>query len=404
MADGIYEYVTSTGTVVADTSDIREAVISELIEVWGISEVAARDESTAEGRFVEYITSIRADVGNNNAYIANQINPSLAEAGFFDALFALFGGERDGASQSSVDCTLTGVAGTIVVAGSFARNSVTSTLWYSATEATLDSSGEATVTFFSTDTGEITAEAGEITQIVSGVVGWETITNADDATEGGDEQSLISAKLSRAQQLATNASSTMASVVSNVLNLDNVIAAVGRENRYNVSTVIDGITMPAKSTWLCVDGGAIDDIAEVYAQYTFGTQFYGENETVTGEYTDPISGQYYDDIYIDRPTDVPIKIEVTASLTSSTDLVTQINEAVDDWCDGNIDGFNGCQLGNGISPFEISAALNQYFGASSVYIQKVRITTVSDDSYGYDEIDIELWEKASVSTVEVISA
>ncbi len=148
MADGIYEYVTSTGTVVADTSDIREAVISELIEVWGISEVAARDESTAEGRFVEYITSIRADVGNNNAYIANQINPSLAEAGFFDALFALFGGERDGASQSSVDCTLTGVAGTIVVAGSFARNSVTSTLWYSATEATLDSSGEATVTFF----------------------------------------------------------------------------------------------------------------------------------------------------------------------------------------------------------------------------------------------------------------
>lgn len=401
-----YEFITSTGTVVADTSQTQEQVIQDLVEALGISEEAARDSSTTEGRFVEYITTIRRSTANNNALLSNQINPNLAEDGYFDALYALFGGERDAATQSSADCDLTGVPGTIINQGSFIRNSVTSTLWELSSGVILDVNGEATATFFSQDTGPVTASVGELDQIVSGVVGWETVTNPSIATEGRDEQSLVSAKLSRAKQLATNSNSTVGSVLSAVLNLDNVIEAQARENRTNSTQDIDGILIPAKSTWLCVDGGSINDIAAQYVINTHGTNFYGFSNTEIGQYTDPISGQVYGPstipVNIDRPTDVPIKIEVTASLISSTDLITQIKEAVNAWADGLIDGYKGASLGNDISPFEISAALNQYFSASDIFVSKVRITKVSDDDLQFDTLDINLWEKTSVSDANII--
>ena len=380
-----YQFITSTGTVVADTSQTQEQVILDLVEALGISEEAARDSSTTEGRFVEYITTIRRSTANNNAKLSNQINPNLAEDGFFDALYALFGGERDAALQSSADCDLTGVAGTFISSGSFIRNTVTSTLWELANDVTLDVNGQATATFFSQDTGPITAEIGELSQIVSGVVGWETVNNPTIATQGSNEQSLVNAKLTRSKQLATNSRSTVGSVLSAVLDLENVVNAQGRENRTNSLQNIDGILIPAKSTWLCVDGGAIDDIAAQYVINTHGTNFYGFSGTEVGEYTDPISGQQYGPstipVNIDRPTDVPIKIEVTASLISSTDLITQIKLAVNAWADGLIDGYKGASLGNDISPFEISAALNQYFSASDIFVTKVRVTKVSDDIF-----------------------
>lgn len=401
MTDSVYTYSTSTGVVIPDTSEIQETVIADLVEALGISETAASSSSTAEGRFVEYITEIRKSTAIDNSYFANQINPNVSDEGFFDAIYALFGGERDASNQSSADCDLTGVTGTIIPAGSFIKNTETDTLWYSSSEATIDENGEATVTFFSNNSGAITAEAGELTQIVTSVTGWETVTNTADATEGSDQQSVASARLSRAKKLAKNAGTTMGGVISNVFELDNVLGIQGRENRTSASMVIDNITIPAKSTWLCVDGGSLTDIAEQYVIHTHGTAFYGFSETETGSYTDDISGQSYSDVYIDRPTDVPLQIEVTAGLTSSTDIETQIKTAVNEWADGEVDGYTGLMLGETVSPFEISGALNKYFGASSIYIQKVRISTVADDSLGYDEIDTELYQKCSIEDANI---
>lgn len=400
-----YSFINSTGTVIPDTSEIREEVIAELVEALGVSEEVARDSSTLEGRLVDSETEARKSVAINNAKLSNQINPNLAEPGFFDAIFYLFGGERDAATRSSVLLTLSGVSGTVIPQGSFVRNSITRTLWYTAEEVTLPTGGTSSVIAYSENTGSIVGAAGDLSEIVSGIVGWETVTNAQNATEGRELQSLTSAKLSRARQLSKNAGTTLGAVIANVDSLDNVIGVSARENSTNVTQNIDGISIPAKSTWLCVDGGDDDEIAEQYAIHTHGTAFYGFINTVAGEYTDPISGQVYDAITIpvnfDRPISVPIKIEVTASLVSSTDLVTQIKSGIQEWASGNIDGYIGCALANDISPFEISSALNEYFNAPTIYVKKVRVTTVADDTFSTDDIPINLWEKATISDVNI---
>ncbi|WVH05522.1 hypothetical protein KKJFFJLC_00055 [Vibrio phage vB_VpaS_PGB] len=405
-----YEFITSTGTVIPDTSTIRQEVINEIVEVFGISEEIASDSSTLEGRLVDSETEARKSVAINNAKLSNQINPNLAEDGFFDAIYALFGGERDSSTRSSTTLLLTGVAGTVIPINSFVRNSVTKTLWYTTTEVTLDSSGNATVTANSEDTGSVVGAANDINEIVSGVVGWETVTNPMNATEGRDLQSLTNAKLERARQLHLNAGTTMGAVISNIGAIDDVIGVSGRENYTNNPLLIDGITIPPKSTWVCVDGGDDAEIAEQYVIHTHGTGFYGFNNTVAGEYTDPISGQIYDSsnvpVNFDRPTEVPIKIEVTARLVSSTDLVTQIKAGIQEWISGNIEGYRGGSLANDISPFEISSALNEYFTAPTVYVGKVRITTVADDTLSTNDIEINLWEKATVTNenITVVSA
>lgn len=404
-----YQFITSTGTVVTDTSLIREEVIAELVDALGVSEEAARDNSTLEGRLVDQETEARKSLAINNAKLANQINPNLAEDGFFDAIYALFGGERRSSTKSSVTVLLSGVPSTFIEAGAIIRNSSTSTLWLTVNDVTLDSLGQASVVVESQDSGPVVGAAGDISEIVSGPLGLETATNPTNATLGVELQSLSSAKISRSRELSKNAGTTMGAVVSNVSSLSGVIGVSGRENKTSSPLVIDGLTIPAKSTWLCVDGGEDLEIAEQYAIHTHGTAFYGQLNTVDGSYTDPITGQSYSPsgtpIKFDRPEEVPIKIKITASLVSSTDVITQIKQATQEWIAGNIDGYPGGMLGNVISPFEISSALNQYFRASTIYVKKVELTTVADDSYTTNEIPIDLWQKATTtsSNIEVVA-
>lgn len=402
MANSVYDYVTSTGTIVADTSDLREESIENVIDALGVSEDATRNESTIEGRLAELETDVKRAIAINNAKFGNQINPNLAEDGFFDAIYALFGGERDGATRSFAPALLTGIAGTFIPSGSFVRNQSTQDLWYTSTDVTLDSSGNGTTTILANDTGPISAGVGDVSQVVSGVTGWETITNTSTATEGRNRQFLPSAKLSRTIQLAKNAGSILGAAIANIDALTNVIAVSGRENRESTPQIIDGITIPAKSTWICVDGGNVDEIAEQYVIHTYGTAFYGFSNTELGSYTDPRSGQVYNEtVKVDRPTDLPLLIEVTAGLVSSQDVISQIKLAIQEWAAGNIEGYKGCRLGNDISPFEISSAINKYFSASSVYVQKVRVSTVASGALAFDEIPVDLWKKASITNANI---
>ena len=66
-------------------------------------------------------TLARTEVVNNNAALANQINPNNAGGVFLDAILALTGMQRSSATQTLVtNVTLTGVAGTVISAGTLA--------------------------------------------------------------------------------------------------------------------------------------------------------------------------------------------------------------------------------------------------------------------------------------------
>lgn len=394
-----YELINSNGTILVDTASIAADVEAEYRTIYGIGVDDPIDPSTIIGREIDAEITSRTSAARALAYSQNQINPDLADGVHFDALYMLTSGQRDAKEQSTCDCLLSGVSGTIIAAGSFAQD-INNELWYLVAETTIPASGSITASFRSENYGAIGAEIGEINIIVSGVLGWETITNAVAATEGKTQQSLVSAKQQRKIELGKNSRGVAGATIAAVSALDGVASLQFRENRQGTPQIIDGLTMPKNSTWICVDGGAGSEIADKYVINTWGTAFYGVHNTITESYADEISEQVQA-VYIDRPDDVPLKINVSAKLSGGATGTDSIKEAVIAYANGEIDGANGFTVGNDISPFEISWAVNKYLSAANVYVTLVQVTTVAADSPSSNTLDLQLWQKGSITETNI---
>lgn len=94
MAD--YQFITSQGVIVPDTSTLRDDVENEYRSVFG-QDLDVNPE-TPQGALITMEVENRDSVARNNAELANQINPDLAGGIFLDAIWALMGGQRFDAS------------------------------------------------------------------------------------------------------------------------------------------------------------------------------------------------------------------------------------------------------------------------------------------------------------------
>src|ERR1700722_6581036 len=111
-----YEYLNPTGVVVPDTSGLLTDVQSEYQAVFGTDLIVTPD--TPQGVLITAETLARTEVVNNNAALANQINPNIAGGVFLDAILALTGMQRTVATPTVVpNVSLTGVAGTVIPGG-----------------------------------------------------------------------------------------------------------------------------------------------------------------------------------------------------------------------------------------------------------------------------------------------
>ena len=83
--------------------------------------------------------------------------------------------------------TLTGVSGTGVATGSRAKT-MSGAEFQSTSDVTLQPSPGVSVEMESVDTGPVAAAAGTLTEIVTVIPGWETITNPSAAVPGTNRQ------------------------------------------------------------------------------------------------------------------------------------------------------------------------------------------------------------------------
>lgn len=386
-----YNYITSNGVVVPDTSGIKTEVEAEWRVIAG--EDATIDPSSFEGRLIDKTTNERISVARNNSDLANQLNPNMANGSFVDAHLSLVGGARDGQEQSTVELTLTGIVGTNINAGSFVEDD-NQQLWFLVSGAQIGVNNEVTSSFRSVNYGPIPAAIGEITKIISGVVGWETVNNDVAAVEGKIEQNDISAKRQRRLELGANTRSVSSSVIAAVFRLEGVQGIQFRENNTNATAVIDGVTLIAKSSWLCVDGGVTSEIAPVYYNNRWGTAFNG---AVTYDYTDPISGQVVE-VRLDRATEKPVKCTIEVRVSQSQNAVEDVTQAILDYAEGIVEGEPGFALGLDASPFEVASAVNAQL--PNVFVKKCQLGLIGG-AFSTDTIANEIFEKATIVRGEI---
>lgn len=371
MAD--YEFVTETGTVLPDTADQLADVQAEYLEAFGADLVVTPD--TPQGLLITAEVEARDAVARNNATLANQINPNLAGGVFLDAIWALTGGGRVRATFSLVPgVQLAGAPGAIIPAGSIVSVGVGGPQFELTGAVFLDPTGNALGTFQALETGPIAAPVGALDTIVSGVLGWETVTNPTAASPGRAEESDLAARRRRRATLALQSVGLIEAIKSGLMDTEGVRDALVRENVTNAILDIEGYDLDPHSILAVVSGGTdLDVAAELLARKSNGAAWNG---AVTVDVLEPISGQLYE-VKFERPTLVPIFVEVTVKLSTQaviSDPAQAVRDALLAYANGEIADEDGWVIGADASPFELAAAIN--LAAPGLFVQLVEVGTV----------------------------
>lgn len=389
MAD--FDYITDTGLIVPDTSTILADVEGEFRTALGADLVT--DPSTPQGALITAEVIARTGVIENNAALANQINPNVAGGVFLDAIWALTGGSRIAATRSVVPgAQLLGLPGVVIPAGTQA-SLADGTLFESVSGVVLDGAGEATVDFQAVDTGPIAVNPGALNQVVTGILGWDSITNPTAATIGRNQESDLAARMRRRSTLSLQNVALPEAIISALYDTPNVLSLTFRENVTNAPIIIEGVTLAPHSIYACVDGGTDTAVAEVLlANKSLGA---GWNGTTTVNVTDPTSGQVYP-VQFSRPTDVPVQTRLTVrNIAAAPDVAASVRQAVLDYAAGLIDGEVGFTVGADVSAFEIAGAVTRQ--VPGVQVQKCEISLVTPIVWSTDEIEIFIDQIATIS-------
>lgn len=382
---GNYSY-NDIGVIIPETSEILETVQQEYKGALG--EDLSLEESTPQGRLIDTETQARQSTIRFNAAMANSmINIRLCSGPALDAWGTNFDVPRNGATSSTVTVLVTGVADTVIPAGSQALD-VNGIIWNAQSEIIIGQNGSATGTFECSQTGEISLGVNELTVIVtgstSGVNGWETITNTSVATLGSEKESdaayflRIIASIFSGTALFGNYSTAAYSVPG-------VNDVYLQENPYGTPLILDGITIPAHSVFVCVDGGNSYDVA--YALYEVKSAGCGWTGNTTVIVTDKVFNTLNTVMY-ESPQAAAFKfnIKATSLNNSNADLETTIQNIIIDYFSGvysNI-GYPKQIIRANISPFTVASLLNSQL--NGVNINSVEVGLVSPEKHAIPSI------------------
>lgn len=383
MAD-VYDFIASTGVIMTDAADILAEVIAEYKNSFGAD--LNTDASTPQGMLITIEALSRIAVADNNAALANQINPNISGGVFLDALLALTGSFRVPSSPSLVLCTIVGVAGTFIPAGSLISQSGGSPQFFSVANVTIPTGGTLIgVQFQSVDNGAIAAAANTLIVVVSNILGWTSVTNPAAAILGTLTQSDTQARLQRTNTLAAQGNSLAYNVISNLYLLPGVAPAglTFQENVASITQTINEISMVSHSLYACVGGSASNLAVATTIQNSKAAGCAYNNGLgipVSQVVVDPYSGQSIT-VLFDTPSFITVNIDVTVHLfTTVEDVVNAVKNAIMNYVNGNLPGQAGFSVGQSVSPYQIAAAIS--YQIPGLFIQDVEVAVLSITQQG----------------------
>jgi len=392
-----YNYISSSGTIIADTANIKEAVQEEFKSALG--EDISLEDSTPQGRLIDAETVARAAVIENNAIVGNLFNVMLSYGVFLDAILANFGMYRTGATSSRVDAVVTGKQGTVIPANSQAATSK-GIIFYSENDIIIGESGTAEGIFLSAFHGAIACATGELNKIIDGTFGWETISNPAPARLGSERESDASFKKRFLNSGLYTGKALLENYYKAILDTENVISAFVYDNYTNECMTYDTVEILPRSIYCCVDGGTDEDVANaIFSVKSSGCGYTGNTNV---QIRDKFHGALYN-VKFDRPEmiDIVVSVLVDKGTAASTELEMTIKNTILSFANGEIPGFAGLNIGNNVIPFEIASGLSSVI--SGIVVKNLKVG-LDETSLSTDELTIHVNQKAIIKyeNIEVI--
>lgn len=307
------EFDPDSGVIVPTTREVREDVAEGFQEAFKVSDsdpLLNVDPAAPMGQVVDLVTTEVAAKNNEVAFLANQLNPRTATGVWLDALAALYGLTRKISEPTVVVCTCTGLKGTVIPYGAIVQDTQGNQLRHSvAGGVTIPDSGSIETQFSTVEHGEIEIGPATVTQIITVIAGWDSVTNAAAGITGRDAEPDGELLNRMKQSYAINANGTVSNMQANLAELSGVLDCVVLENYTNESQMQYEITLTAHSVAVCIVGGDDGEIARtIFERKSAGCGTVGETE-VTYVDTEHFNATYTYKIV--RPTAVDFDVQVS---------------------------------------------------------------------------------------------
>jgi uncharacterized phage protein gp47/JayE len=395
-----YNYLTTNGVIVPDTSVLKGTVQGEYKKALGDALLLADD--TPQGRMIDTEVTARDGVVRLAAELANQINPNVGSGIFLESTCALHAVIPTAESSTLLPGVLcTGTPNTIILSGSRIADEA-GNYYASVSELTIGVGGTVIGNFQAIEPGPLNPGTGTVTTIVDGTFGWVEVTNPNIAVPGALTEDDNTLRIMRNERLSNLSKGPIEAINSNVMSVPGVRSVSIRENVEPGTTTVDGVVLSPHSTWICVQGGVDAEIAQALVKskhsgspYTTGT----DNGTpVLISIVDPISGQTYPVIYT-RQIEVPVALRVTVTSGSTTDPDVAVPDALLAYAEGRLTGERGFINGADVSPFECATAVNKQY--PGLFVKNVEVKLSAAVDWSNASLAIELWQAATLASGDI---
>ena len=254
-----------------------------------------------------------------------QFDPTKATGASLSALVELNGLQRLPSTPSSAAVDLAGTPGTVIPAGQLVADADNANQWQTQTDVTLDGTGLGATVIVCITFGPITAAPGTLTNIVTPVPGWTTVTNATEASVGNDPETDTELRQRRAKSTMAPAASPVESVYANLANVPGVTYVRVYQNN---TLAVDSRGIDPKCVAAVIVGGDDLDIArELLARTGVSAGWFGTSSVTLFD----IQNEPYV-VKFSRPTPKTIYVEVQIQITNVSvfpgDGVQRIKDAI----------------------------------------------------------------------------
>ncbi|MDE9557348.1 baseplate J/gp47 family protein [Xenorhabdus bovienii] len=395
-----------TGLLVPDEIDILNGRLSDLSTALGGQ--MSTSLTSPQGQIAVSDSAIIADKNDQLLAIVNQINPDYASGRFQDAIGRIYFLDRIPASGTTVTAKCTGMVGTVIPAGSIARDK-TGYLYHALNSATIPATGSVDVVFQNSSTGPIPCQIGDLDTIYSSVPGWSGIRNEAAGVLGANEESRANFEYRRRQSVARNARNTLGAIRAAVLEVAGLVDAyvISNNSGFTKNMGTSNYPLLPHSIYVGVYGGKADDIANaIWNSGPPGIDMCGNTEhTIVDKdgYTHP-----YPEYTIKWETVKPIGVSVRIDLRKNEFLSSNINELV---VNAVQDAFNGIDGGTRARIGTTLYAGRYYSGVYNIDQANIDIVSITLSrnathydaavSFGIDEIPTLDSSNITVNMVEV---
>ncbi|WP_089177158.1 baseplate J/gp47 family protein [Bosea sp. AS-1] len=293
------------------------------------------DPDSQDGQLLAIFAAAVDQANAMAVQVYNAFSPSSARGVGLSSVVKINGLKRLVASNSTVDLTLIGQAGTTITAG-IAKDDA-GNQWLLPASVTIPPGGSITVTATAKDAGGINALPGAVSTIGTPTRGWQSVTNANAASPGQPVELDATLRQRQTTSTALPSRTVFEGTIGAVASVTGVQRLRGYENDTNTT---DGNGIPAHSISLVVQGGDATAIAQaIVDKKTPGTGTYGTTSvTITDEYGVARAIKFY------RPTTATIKVNIslTAQAGYTAAIEASIKQSVIDFINGlDIGGTNG---------------------------------------------------------------